>query len=514
MHRPRHLARPSSSPLTVALTALSVLSLILALTNLIWGERIDAYYMISSGSWMIDHHAIERFNVDAPIPLPIENQNWLWCVIYAALFRIGEHVGQPWLPIIIFQACIVYILWKVIYKAAYALTKNTITARVSQMALMLTNGFVSDLRSTTFSLIVIIVVFWFATEVSRKVRPTWHMALPLTLIVIHLNTQAALVILDVALLFFCFFTSTLRNKKLDGALLVSALITVAIMLTLNPYPNIVIHQLTNSSDALSRIYVNELNPINPVSAYQMLPLLSIITIGYYYGEVPRFRKMWPEVLLTTLFMAASIATVRLLVYATTFSLFIMWNADEQPFDAFSENATITPSIIKVLTVFVAIIIAQLIATCTSTVINANKTLHNNQIQNIFQHDMNWMGEDIFEALNQIPDDDSPVFSYDANYSSFLAITDHTVAMTSRWEVWDQPTPTSDSWFNDYFHTINDDKWLQGAMENVDWKWIILTKHNECDDVKAYLDASPSYKQVYKSENAIIYESIDAVPDQP
>lgn len=489
------------SKLSTILRITSIAMLAVSLARLLSGERIDMYYMIASGNWMIDHKSIETFNVTSPVPMPVENQNWLWCVIYALLWRIGQTLPFDLIPILAFHAIIVTTLWALCAHAAYCLTKNRDIAYLSQILLIANNDYIWEIRSSSMAMIIGIATFWLLTEIAEGERPLSHAVIVCALAVLHLNIQAAIALIDVAIAVFVAVTSTVRGRPRTRYVYVVCAIMLLLTLTANPYPNIVLHQMT-AVESAKLFYPPELRSILIRPNYA-INLVTFTVVYFHCLKSHERSKTWPGTALLILGILMSIYASRLIVYATLFTLFALWSIDGVPIEPADEHAT--DRRVTALALCTACVATQVFICVLCLVGSTTKLMYGTAPKDYLTTNAN-IEPTAFDLrdLRSIPDDNSSVLDLNLNFGSYLSMRGHTVAITSRWEVWDKPVGDSESWLADYMETLTEDVGIYGAIGDVTWDYVLIPKTSPNKTLVKDLDESEHYTKIDETKNVMVW----------
>ena len=310
------------------------------------GQKSDSFYMIASGEWMLDNRALELYNVAAPVTIPVIGQNWLLCIYYALMWRLGEILsigyGALYIQHVILMCCSVYVIRRL---SKWYVKDSIYIADVMTILFLLCLPYLTAIRFAYVSATFVFLTFVLMQGwIDNRFK---HFATPFIIVffmaIVHMNCSSALsLVIPLAVLFVAIrnmFDKTTRKSSIG--LIGFTLVLPICMGLCCPYgfeAVSVVFGANRINESLSGtpFSVNEIRSVfeNPVYVVVQYMILGILIIWFFVYvrklswpfNLPWFiRLTWFDFCDLSLIIVAEIAVAvaaRNVIYLVVFA---MWN---------------------------------------------------------------------------------------------------------------------------------------------------------------------------------------------
>lgn len=456
---------------------------VLTLLKLPFGERIDAYYMIGSGNYMLDTHSIQHVMPEAPFDATLIVQNWLVCIVYAIAYRIGATLGIGWFVLSFLHVCSICFLLFAIRFITAKISKNSFLFWIVSLLFLLEIDYMTAYRVHVLTYAIDLWCMYLSYLVCKEgMRGRYALGL-MGLYLLYVNIQGAMVLVLFGLSCIVAFLSdvSIRNRLSvcihNGVCLVTSLVC-------NPYG---IRMFTYSLGLSGLDYggkqVLELTPIWywPIdTCCEFVVIVSIVgLLTWFWYKTRQFSVKYMIVLIGSVLV--SMLALRLVAIVVIILAFVVTLVFDTVYERIYDTLVALPSDAQVRYIIEYNVsgIGALVFVFTLAVCGILGTIDyymyrdviSNGIDKTFSSDAAYRDASNTLALEYIDSPEGNVFC-DTLDGSRLAMLGYKVAMTSRWEVWSQPNPWSDNWASDYFDSVQSGQ-LKGAMNAVDWDYYLL-----------------------------------------
>lgn len=491
-----------------------------------FSEKIDAFYMVASGNYMLDTGHIQTIVPEAPFELSIVVQNWLACIVYALAYRLGTVIGIGWFGVsAVHLLSVIFLLWSV-WHISHALSKDNgrLVAFASIVIVCCMYKYVPAHRVHAFTYAVQLWVMYLSHRFCVSKETDWR-ALVCVLFAygIYVCIQSALMPI---LCFLCGCVTLAEPKdvvsrKRRAAWILWNGIAFLLAVVLNPYGlDAVTYAFSMDDVDFGKFGVTELFPFYRWSFELIvvsMPAIFLTVTMFVIDRRHRFLSL-VERLSLVVFFACMLWSFRLSSICYMYLVFVTCLHFDELFtvasdfvgkvsvDAILYGLALCCDFIFALFLSVAVLldVGMLAKCCVVEYVG--------MALGVTTFDFDLVSPETPGAYARDEMEDGAYVFSDMNMGSRLAMLGYKVAVTSRWESWAAPNPWSDNWANDYYATLSDtdnEFSFHGAMAHVNWDYILVYTDSKLNtSVKAAIDAHQiAYEKVLETEDLTLYRQV-------